>query len=162
MAQSTEDKVVAFDRTYDASPEAVWRAWTEPARLKEWWGPEGVTIPECEVDLSLGGRFYIVMEAGEAMGPYKGTRWPMEATYTAIEPAAKLAYESKAWTEGDEEATRIEQSAELTLTEENGGTKMHLTITVTSIGPRAGAAIEGMQWGFNQQFDKLEKYLGAS
>jgi len=34
-------------------------------------GANDVTIPECEVDLRVGGTFYIVMEAGEGMGPIK-------------------------------------------------------------------------------------------
>ncbi|HEU5114471.1 MAG TPA: SRPBCC domain-containing protein, partial [Candidatus Paceibacterota bacterium] len=66
-------KEVTFERTYDVPKEKVWQAWTDPKTIKEWWGPDNVTIPECEVDLRVGGRIYIVMEAGEAMGPYKGT-----------------------------------------------------------------------------------------
>jgi uncharacterized protein YndB with AHSA1/START domain len=65
-------KEVVLERTYDASPETVWQAWTNPEMLKQWWGPDNVTIPECDVDLRVGGRFYIVMEAGAAMGPYQG------------------------------------------------------------------------------------------
>ncbi|HET8581273.1 MAG TPA: SRPBCC domain-containing protein [Candidatus Paceibacterota bacterium] len=156
-----EPKEVTFERTYEAPAERIWQAWTDPGELARWWGPDNVRIPECEVDLRVGGRFYIVMEATEAMGPYAGTRWPMDATYTAIEPNEKLGYSSKAWTEGDEDATMIEQEALLTLAEEGGMTKMTLVITVTSIGPKAGAAIEGMQYGFNQQFDKLAAHLAA-
>ncbi len=70
----------------------VWQAWTNPEKLKQWWGPDNVIIPECEVDLRVGGTFYIVMEAGEAMGPYKCTKWPMTATFTVVEPNMKLAY----------------------------------------------------------------------
>ena len=153
------NKEVTFERTYDAPVEKVWKAWTDPRQLKKWWGPDNVSIPECEVDLRVGGRFYIVMEAGEAMGEYKGTRWPMDAKFTAVEPNSKLSYEAKAWTEGDDEATLIEQTQEITFTEEDGKTKMTLKVTVKSIGPKAGAAIEGMKYGFSQQFDKLEKFL---
>jgi len=152
-------KEVEFERTYAAPLETVWQAWTNPEILKKWWGPENVTIPECEVDLRVGGRIYIVMEAGEAMGEYKGTRWPMEGEFTAIEKPSRLAYTTKAWTEGAEETTQIDQSAELTLLEEDGKTKMKLKVTVNKIGPDAGMAIEGMTYGFNQQFDKLGKLL---
>jgi uncharacterized protein YndB with AHSA1/START domain len=65
-------KEVVFERTYGASPETVWQAWTNPDMIKQWWGPNNVTIPECEVDLRVGGKIYIVMEAGKAMGPYEG------------------------------------------------------------------------------------------
>ncbi|HSX36579.1 MAG TPA: SRPBCC domain-containing protein, partial [Patescibacteria group bacterium] len=78
-------KEVTFERTYDAPIQKVWQAWTSPDILKKWWGPNDVSIPECEVDLKVGGKLYIVMEAGEAMGEYKGTRWPMEATFTVVD-----------------------------------------------------------------------------
>jgi uncharacterized protein YndB with AHSA1/START domain len=83
-------KTVEFERTYDAPVDKVWDAWTDPEKLKQWWGPNDVTIPECEVDLRVGGRIYIVMEAGEAMGPIKGTRWPMDGKFTEIEVSSKL------------------------------------------------------------------------
>ena len=71
-------KELAFERTYTAPITAVWEAWTRPELLREWWGPEKTTIPECEVDVRVGGRIYIVMEAGEGMGKYQGSRWPLE------------------------------------------------------------------------------------
>lgn len=154
-------KEVVFERTYDAPVEKVWQAWTNPEELKKWWGPNNVTIPECEIDLEVGGRFYIVMEADKSMGEYAGTRWPMEAKFTVVEPDSKLVYAAKAYTEGDEEATMIDQTQEITFSEENGKTKMILKVTVNSVGPKAGAAIEGMKYGFSQQFDKLEKYLAG-
>ncbi|HEY1645221.1 MAG TPA: SRPBCC domain-containing protein [Candidatus Saccharimonadales bacterium] len=152
-------KEAVFERTFDAPVETVWQAWTDPKMLKQWWGPEEVTIPECEVDLREGGRFYIVMEAGEGMGSYKGTRWPMEAKFTAIEENKRISYSAKAWTEGAEKTTEINQLAELTLVSENGKTKMKLEVTITKIGPDAGMALEGMKYGYNQQFDKLDKFL---
>ncbi|HEX3568427.1 MAG TPA: SRPBCC domain-containing protein [Candidatus Saccharimonadales bacterium] len=152
-------KEVEFNRTFDAPVETVWKAWTDPEMLKAWWGPENTTIPECEVDVRVGGRFYIVMEATEGMGEYKGTRWPMEATYTVVEPNAKLSYTAKAWTEGAEATTQIDQVSEMVLTEEDGKTNMYLKATINKTGPDAGMAAEGMQMGYNQQFDKLVAFL---
>jgi uncharacterized protein YndB with AHSA1/START domain len=154
-----EVKEVTFDRTFDAPADKVWQAWTDPEQLKRWWGPDNVSIPECEIDLRVGGRLYMVMEATEAMGEYKGTRWPMEAKFTVVEPNTKLAYEAKAWTEGDKEGTTLDQVQEITFAEENGKTKMQLKVTLNKIGPKAGMAVEGMKWGFGQQFDKLNKFL---
>src|SRR5581483_11162636 len=119
-------KEVTFERTLDASRESVWQAWTYPAKLKAWWGPQETLIPECEVDLRVGGKFYIVMEAGEGMGSYKGTRWPMQAEFTEVVPNSKLAYSAKAWTEGMETETEIETISELVLTEQDGKTKLNL------------------------------------
>ena len=155
----TPIKEVEFERIYDAPIEKVWEAWTDPEKLKKWWGPDNVSIPECEVDLRVGGRIYIVMEAGEAMGPYKGTRWPMEGTFTIVDPTSKLSYSAKAWTEGKEDTTEIDQTNVMVLTEENGKTKLNLKATINKAGPDAGMAAEGMRMGYTQQFDKLVKFL---
>ena len=154
-----EPKIVEFERTYNAPASKVWRAWTTPEELKKWWGPDNVTIPECEIDLKVGGRIYIVMLADESMGEYSGTRWPMEAKITELETDSKLVYEAKAWTDGDQDATTIETVQELSLTEESGKTKLYLKATLNKVGPKAGMAAQGMEYGYNQQFDKLDKYL---
>ncbi len=155
----TPIKEIEFERTYDAPIEVVWQAWTDPEQLKEWWDPDNVSIPECEVDLRVGGKIYIVMEAGEVMGPYKGTRRPMEGNYTLVEKNSKLAYTVKAWTESQEETTEIDQTNELTLSDDNGKTKLKLKATINKTEPDAKMAIEGMQIGFTQQLDKLSKFL---
>lgn len=154
-------KQVEFERIYDVSPEIVWQAWTDPKRLKQWWGPNGVTIPECDVDLKVGGKFYIVMEAGEAMGPYKGILWPMLAEFTVVEPNSKLFYTAKAWTEGKKEETTIDQTTEITLTEVNGKTQLKIRAAIHKTGPQAGMAVEGMQAGFTQQLEKLNTFLSS-
>ncbi len=155
-------KQVTIERTYDASVETVWKAWTDAEQLKAWWGPDNVSIPECTVDLRVGGNFYIVMEAGEAMGPYKGLLWPMMAEYTVVEPNAKLAYTANAWTEGQsKEDTMIDQTTEITFAEENGKTKVTVVATIHKVGPMAGGAVQGMEYGFNQQLDKLTSFLAA-
>ena len=154
------EKAITIVRLVDASPERVWKAWTDPKELMQWWGPQNVTIPECEVDLRVGGMFYIVMEAGEAMGQYKGTKWPMRAEFTVVEPHVRLAYHAKAWTEGPaEEDTTINQTTEITFTEEHGKTKIEVKATILSAGVRAGMAVQGMEYGFNQQLDKLSVFI---
>jgi uncharacterized protein YndB with AHSA1/START domain len=152
-------KEVVIEKMYDTSPEKVWQAWTNPEKLKQWWGPNDVTIPECEVDLRVGGKFYIVMEAGEGMGPYKGTKWPMLAEFSEVVPNAKLSYKANAWTEGAKEETTIDQTTEITLTEENGKTKVKVTAAIYKTGPKAKMAAEGMEHGFTQQLEKLAKFL---
>jgi len=57
-------KEIEFERRYAATIEEVWRAWTDPDQLQQWWGPEKTFIPECEVDLAVGGTISIVTEAG--------------------------------------------------------------------------------------------------
>lgn len=49
-------------RTVAAPPEVVFRAWTDPEALKRWWGPDGITCSDAEVDLRVGGRYRIANE----------------------------------------------------------------------------------------------------
>jgi uncharacterized protein YndB with AHSA1/START domain len=86
-------KELHFERSYPATAEAVWVAWTDANQLRAWWGPDKTTVPECQVDLKVGGRIYIVIEAGEEMGKYQGTRWPMEGTFTRIVDHQRLTYD---------------------------------------------------------------------
>jgi uncharacterized protein YndB with AHSA1/START domain len=155
-------KEVTFERIYDASPEMVWQAWTKPEMIKQWWGPDNVIIPECEIDLRIGGKIYIVMEAGEAMGPYKGTKWPMLGKFTIVEPNVKLSYDVQAWVGMEQnDQTTIDQTTELTLTPENGKTKLNLRAVIHKTGPDAQMAVQGMQAGFTQQLEKLNNFLIA-
>lgn len=150
---------VQFERIYDAPIEKVWRAWTDPEELKKWWGPDNVIIPECEIDLRVGGKFYIVMEATQAMGPYQGARWPTEGTFSLIENGVRLAYSGKAWTEGKREETEIEQNFDLSLEQVNDMTKITVKITIIKAGPNSSMAVQGLKVGLKQQLDKLIEFL---
>jgi uncharacterized protein YndB with AHSA1/START domain len=152
-------KELTLERVFDVPRELVWKAWTDPEMIKQWWGPDNVTIPACEIDLRVGGKVYIVMEAGEAMGPYKGTQWPMLGMFTVVEPNTKLSYDVQAWTEGDKEETTIDQTTEMTLSEENGKTKMVVKAVIHKTGPKAEMAVQGMEAGFTQQLEKLKVFL---
>jgi len=65
---------LVLERVVPVSPERVWRAWTEPAQLKQWFCPRPWRTTECEIDLRPGGRFYTVMQSpeGEDMAPNVG------------------------------------------------------------------------------------------
>lgn len=152
-------KDLSFERTYSAPIHTVWCAWTQPEMLRQWWGPEKTIVPECEIDLRVGGEIYIVMEAGPGMGKYQGTRWPMAGTFTRIEVNSRLSYDARSWTEGEEEGSTIHHSNDVTLTERDGTTTVHLHITISKIGPKAKMAAFGMKWGYKAQLDKLQHYL---
>src|SRR5690606_9296769 len=112
----------------------VWEAWTRSDLLRQWWGPEKTSVPDCEVDLRVGGRVYIVMEASAEMGKYAGTRWPLEGSFTEIDAPHRLVYEARSWTEG-EENSYIEHVNELVLAEQGGQTAITLQVTINEIGP---------------------------
>jgi uncharacterized protein YndB with AHSA1/START domain len=78
---------VTVGRVIDAPPEDVFRAWTDPERIKRWFGPGEFTTPEAEVDLRPGGSYRFVMHApgGDAMpisGRYEEIREPDLLVYT--------------------------------------------------------------------------------
>jgi uncharacterized protein YndB with AHSA1/START domain len=153
---------LTFERTYAAPIDAVWDAWTRSDLLRQWWGPEKTSVPECEVDLRPGGRIRIVMEAGAEMGRYQGTRWPLEGTFTTIDAPHRLTYEARSWTEG-EDNSYIEHVNDLVLAEQGGQTAITLRVTINGIGPgvKAKMAAFGMKWGYKAQLDKLEAHLTA-
>ena len=62
-------KELTITRIFDAPRAMVWKAWTDPRIVTKWWGPRGVTIPTCEVDVSRVGKINIVVLAGEELGP---------------------------------------------------------------------------------------------
>jgi uncharacterized protein YndB with AHSA1/START domain len=151
-------KELSFERTYAAPIDRVWDAWTDPALLRQWWGPKDTTIDGCEVDLQVGGRIHIVMVAGEGMGTYAGTRWPLEGTITELEPPHRLAYDARSWTEGEDD-TVIEHRNEVELTADGDATVVSLRVTIHSIGKDAKMAAFGMRWGYKAQLDELEALL---
>lgn len=157
----TKRKDLTFERTYAAPLAAAWDAWTQADRLREWWGPENTSVPECELDLRVGGRIYVVTEAGEAMGKYEGTRWPMDGTFTVIDERARLTYDARSWTEGEEEGSTIHHVNDLTLAADgDGATTIRLQVAITAIGPKAKMAAFGMKWGYKSQLDQLAEVLG--
>ncbi|WP_094289277.1 SRPBCC family protein [Mycobacterium lehmannii] len=159
MQMFKKTKKLNLERSYRAPIETVWQAWTDPDMVREWWGPEKTFVPECEIELVVGGKIYIVMEAGEAMGKYQGTLWPMRGTFTRIEERARLTYDARSWTEGEEEGSTIEHVNDVILSEKDGMTVVALNVTITNIGAKAKMAAFGMKWGYKAQLDKLDKYL---
>jgi uncharacterized protein YndB with AHSA1/START domain len=61
--QGTEpvDRELVITRIFDAPRELVFEAFTDPARLMNWWGPHGCTVLSCEADLRAGGTWCISM-----------------------------------------------------------------------------------------------------
>jgi uncharacterized protein YndB with AHSA1/START domain len=156
-------KELHFERSYPVSVDIVWRAWTEAERLRVWWGPDKAEVAECEVDLQVGGRLYVVSVASKEMGKYAGTRWPMEGTFTRIDDRQRLTYDARSWTEGAEATETIHHTNDLSLADHGEKTSLTLHIAITEIrpGPKAKLAVFGMKWGYKAQLDALEKHLAG-
>lgn len=72
-------------RLIDAPPAQVFAAWTEPRQLVRWWGPEGVSCPEAQVDLRVGGRYAIANRTPSGMVWIRGE-------FLVVEPPHRLVY----------------------------------------------------------------------
>jgi uncharacterized protein YndB with AHSA1/START domain len=66
--------------------ERVFAAWTQPARLREWWGPAPITCPAAEVDLRVGGRYRIANRYAD------GTIVWIIGEFEQVEPPHTLIY----------------------------------------------------------------------
>ena len=58
---ATEMERMVVTRVFDAPRELVWKAWTDPKYVMQWWGPKGFTSPHCEIDFRVGGKFLFCM-----------------------------------------------------------------------------------------------------
>ena len=152
------NKELTLVREYDAPRKAVFKAWIDPKLIAQWWGPEGVFTPICEVDARPGGTIHIVMEAGESFGTLKGTQWPMKGKFEEFEEPSRLVFTANAVNEDKE---TLEHRTVVTFDEQNGKTKMTVRVTVTKIMPGMEYAIAGLEQGWNAQFDKLGRFLVA-
>ena len=159
LLRKTKD--LLLERTYPHPVPVVWDAWTRPDLLRQWWGPENTFVPECRIEPQVGGEVYVVMEAGEGMGKYAGTRWPMAGTFTRVDPVTRLTYDARSWTDGEESTSTIEHTNDISLTEQDGRTTLTLAVTITQIGGKAKMAAFGMRMGYKAQLDKLSEYLSV-
>ncbi|MGB9123853.1 MAG: SRPBCC domain-containing protein, partial [Candidatus Angelobacter sp.] len=66
IAQNMEQSLV-ITRIFDAPPDVVFKAWTDPKQMAQWWGPKNFTNPVCELDVRPGGAWRIVMRAPDGM-----------------------------------------------------------------------------------------------
>jgi uncharacterized protein YndB with AHSA1/START domain len=87
-------------RTVDASQEQVFRAWTDSEALKKWFGPQGFTTFSAEIDLQIGGKYRLGMQAPD------GSIYYASGHYEAIHPAAKLVF-TWAWEGSDEKQASL-------------------------------------------------------
>jgi len=79
---------LVLERVVDVAPELVWKAWTEPEHLKQWFCPRPWTTPVCEVDLRPGGTFRTVLR-----GP-NGEEYEHSGCYLEVVPNRRLVWTS--------------------------------------------------------------------
>ncbi len=144
--QAAADRSLVIERTFNASPERVFAAWTEPAMLAQWWGPEGAKLPGALMEFRAGGRYRTAMT-----GP-DGNAHVVSGVYREISPPRKLVF-SWAWEENGKRGYETEVTVAL---EPLGkGTRMRFVQEVFA----TTEMLEGHNLGWKMGFDLLDRAL---
>ncbi len=144
------DKEVVVTRVVDAPRHLVFDAWTNPRHLPRWMtGPEGWTMPVCEIDLRPGGSWRYVWRRDD------GSEMAMSGSVKEVSAPERLVT-TESW--GPEWPETLNT---LVLTEAGGRTTITLTILYPSKQARDAALQTGMKEGMDQSFARLETVLPA-
>jgi len=82
----TDERELVLAMTLDAPRASVWRCWTEPDLLKQWFCPKPWTVPDAEIDVRPGGIFRTVMRGPE------GQEMDHPGIYLDVVPGKKLVF----------------------------------------------------------------------
>jgi len=146
------ERELTLTRVFDARRELVFQAWTEPAHLKQWWGPRGFTTPTCEVDLRIGGTWKIVMRFPDGSNEHT-----LQAVYREIVPPERLSFTNVAV---DKDGNRLlEGLTSITFEELGGKTKLTLYTRMAGLVSYADRMLDGMEPGWSQSLERLGEAL---
>jgi uncharacterized protein YndB with AHSA1/START domain len=140
-------RVVRIERTFRASAEEVFDAWTNEEVIRRWFRPQsGWREPSAEVDLRVGGTIRVVMRTPDG-GPVGAG-----GEYTLIERPHRLAF---TWTFDDDPSNQ--QMIELEFTERNGETTVLFVNSNISEPERRDSQYDG----WSTCLDEMERVLGS-
>ncbi len=145
------DREIVITRAFDAPRKLVFDAFTKPALVKQWLlGPDGWSMPVCEIDLKVGGKYRYVWRRDK-----DGTEMGMGGVYREIVTPERIVATEKfdqSWYPGEAVGTfvLIEQAGKTTLTE---------AILYESREARDAVLKSGMEKGVVASYDRLAKLL---
>lgn len=137
-------------RVFDAPRDAVWRAWTEPEQLAQWFGPRGISTPldKIRMDLRPGGEASLVM-----VDDATGAEYPNTGTYVEVVPPERLVWKDDGFPDGTGAGTVTVMLRDL-------GDKTELTLHAVADFTETMRADAEVGWGTS--FDKLAALLARS
>lgn len=91
--EAVQGHELLIERTFDASPELVFRVWTKPEHLMRWWGPKTFTTVAFDMDFRDGGAYRACIR-----DPEGGDHW-MSGVYREIVPAKRIVMTFR-WDDG--------------------------------------------------------------
>jgi uncharacterized protein YndB with AHSA1/START domain len=155
-----------ISRTFDAPRKLVWRAWTDPKQMAQWWGPKDFTNPVCDLDVRIDGAYRITMRAPD------GEDYPMHGFYREIVEPERLVYtaditDHPGWWFDQVDPARDKtkppkvELIQMATFEElvDGKTKLTVKVWFESASIRDNMVKMGMNMGWSMSFDRLEALL---
>lgn len=146
------ERELVLTRHIPAPPEMVFRAWTEPALLKQWFAPLPWTISEAETDVRPGGSTRVVMRDPD------GSEFPNLGVYLEVVPGRRLVV-TDAYTSAWEPSEKPFMTAILTFESENGGTRYTARVLHWTVADREAHEKMGFHQGWGQCADQLTALL---
>ncbi len=147
-AAPASDRELVLTRLIDAPREKVFRAWTDPALLKQWFAPLPYTTPVAELDVRPGGANLIVMRSPE------GQDMPNRGVYLEVVPNERLVF-TDAYTEAWEPSEKPFMTAILTFADEGGKTRYTARVLHWTVADREAHEKMGFHQGWGQCADQL-------
>ena len=145
------DREIAIVRAFDAPRKLVFDAFTKPELVKQWLlGPDGWSMPVCEIDLKVGGKYRYVWRRDK-----DGTEMGMGGVYREIVTPERLVATEKfdqSWYPGEAVGTFV-------LVEQGGKTTLTQTILYQSREARDGVLKSDMKKGIVASYDRLADLL---
>lgn len=150
------DREIVITRVLNAPRERVYKAWTEPEQIEQWYGPKGFTTRVTEMDLRPSGQWCYIM-----IGP-DGTEYPSKGVFREIVPPERVVATDE-FGEGIEKVLDVDlpQGMVTTATFEDVGEKTRLTIQIMhdTVSDRRKHEEMGVVAGWNSSLDCLEETL---
>lgn len=152
MALKTEgDTHVVVTRRFAASPEAVYRAHTEPSIIQRWMlGPDGWTMPVCICDARPGGKIRYEWADG------KGGGFSLTGEFIALEPFRRIVHVERMHLPDPTPDNHIET----VFAPDGDGTLMTMRMTVPDSDTRTAMLATGMEHGMEASYARMESVLG--
>lgn len=166
-ATTSSDREFVITRVFDAPRELVWQAWTDPARMAQWWGPRTFTNPVCELDVRPGGAYRIVM-----CGP-DGAEYPFTGVYREVVEPERLVMTGSTGEHPAEWHELLKTHLKggnapreflwmATFAEQGGKTRLTVRLSFESAAIRDAMVKMGMNEGWSQSLDRLAEALALT
>jgi uncharacterized protein YndB with AHSA1/START domain len=152
MTLTTEgDTHVVVTRHFAATPEALYRAHTDPALVQRWMlGPEGWTMPVCISEVKPGGKIRYEWTNG------KGQDFYLTGEYVELDPYNRIVHVERMHLP---DATTPDNHIETTFAPNGTGTLMTMRMTLPDSQTRATMLATGMERGMEASYVRLETML---